>query len=93
MNGIKPTPIDELFEFKKWNDTFKRIAYNPETDVFIFQRTNQDGKVTCYEVVKPRIRNGVRCYPSSDDFGVFGFCLTNTERDLAKADDFLKNGW
>ena len=93
MRDLKFKPIDELFEFKKWNDTFRRIAYNPETDVFIFERTNQDGKVTCYEVVKPRIRDGVRCYPSSDDFGVFGFCLTNTERDRAKADDFLKNGW
>lgn len=93
MNGIKSKPIDELFKFKKWNDTFTRLAHNPETDVFIFQRTNEDGLVTCYEVVKPRIRNGVRCYPSSDDFGTFGFCLTDTERDRARAEEFLKNGW
>ena len=93
MNGIKPIPIDELRAFTKWNDTFTRIAYNPETDVFIFQRTNKDGNVTCYEVVKPRLRDGIRCYPSSDDFGVFGFCFANSERDRARAFEFLKKGW
>ena len=71
MKGIKTIPIDDLRAFTKWNDTFTRIAYNPKTDVFIFQRTNKEGNVTCYEVVKPRLRDGIRCYPSSDDFGIF----------------------
>ena len=93
MRDIKTRPIDELRAFTKWNDTFTRIAYNPETDVFIFRRTNKDGNVTCYEVVKPRLRDGIRCYPSSDDFGTFGFCFANSERDRARAFEFLKNGW
>ena len=86
-------PIDELFEFKKWNDTFTRLAYNPETDVFIFQRTNQEGAVTGLEVVKPRLRKGVRCYPSSEEFGTYGLALTTSQRDRERAFNFLKNGW
>lgn len=86
-------PIDELFEFKKWNDTFTRLAYNPETDVFIFQRTNPEGAVTGLEVVKPRLRKGVRCYPSSEEFGTYGLALTTSQRDRERAFNFLKNGW
>lgn len=93
MTGNKTTPIDDLRAFTKWNDTFTRIAYNPKTDVFIFKRTNKDGMVTCFEVVKPRLRNGVRCYPSSDDFGTYGFCFSTSKRDRERMHEFLKNGW
>ena len=87
------TPIDELLEFKKWNHTFTRIAYNPETDVFIYERKTPEGRVTGLEVVKPRLRKGVRCYPSSEEFGTYGLSLTYSERDRERAFDFLKNGF
>ena len=93
MIGIKRIPIDDLCAFTKWNDTFTRIAYNPETDVFIFRRTNKDGEVTCFEIVKPRLRDGIRCYPSSDDFGIYGFCFSTSKRDRERMDYLLKNGW
>lgn len=93
MDGNKTIPIDELLEFKKWNNTFTRIAYNPETDVFIYERKNPEGRVTGIEVVKPRLRKGVRCYPSSEEFGTYGLSLTYSQRDRARAFDFLKNGF
>ncbi len=93
MRDLKFKPIDELFEFTKWNDTFTRIAYNPETDVFIYERRNPEGMVTGLEVVKPRLRKGVRCYPSSEDFGTYGLSLTHSDRDRERAFRFLKNGW
>ena len=86
-------PIDELFQFKKWNDTFTRIAYNPKTDIFIFERRNPDGELTGLEVVRPRLRKGVRCYPSSEEFGTYGLALTLSKRDRERAFNFLENGW
>ena len=86
-------PIDELFQFKKWNDTFTRIAHNPKTDIFIFERRNQAGELTGLEVVRPRLRKGVRCYPSSEEFGTYGLALTTSRRDRERAFNFLENGW
>lgn len=93
MDGIKTIPIDELKEFKKWNDIFTRVAYNPKTDVFIYERRNPEGMVTGLEVVKPRLRKGVRCYPSSEDFGTYGLSLSHSDRDRERAFRFLKNGF
>ena len=93
----KLTPIDEIFEFKKWGDTFTRVAHNPATDVFIFQRVRDkglvNGRVLSLEVVKPRVRFGTRCYPSTDDFGVYGFNINPTPTGWAKADKLLREGW
>lgn len=88
-----PRPIDSIVEFKKWGNTFRRIAYNPITDVFLFKRTSSEGRVVCYEAVKPRIRNKTRCYPSAEDFGVYGKCLLDTPFGREKAARYLNNGW
>lgn len=91
------TPIDEIFEFKKYGDTFTRIAYNPATDVFIFQRVTDKGRVKgrvlSLEVVKPRIKQGTRCYPSADDFGKYGYNIDPTPAGRAKAEKLIREGW
>jgi hypothetical protein len=85
--------IDQLHEFKKWGDTFSRIAHNETTDIFVFERRNPDGDPVCWEIVKPRLRNGVRCYPSTDDFGIYGKCLPPTENFRPRMEELLQNGW
>ena len=93
ISQIESRAIDGIFEFKRWGDTFTRVAYNPDTDVFIFRRVNSQGRVICLEVVKPRPHKGVRCYPSSEDFGVYGFDEYNTPAGRAKAARLLMEGW
>lgn len=94
---IERIPIDQIVEFKKWGDTFTRVAHNPATDVFIFQRVTDKGRdkgrVLCLEVVRPRLRAGIRCYPASEEFGKYGRCIDNTPAGRAKAEKLLREGW
>ena len=85
--------IDTLQEFQKWGDTFVKVSYNQVKDIFLYERRNDYGKLICWEIVKPRIREGVRCYPSSEDFGIYGKCVSATDVLRPKMEDYFLNGW
>lgn len=90
---IKRTPIDEIDEFEKWGDTFTRLGYNKRKDIFLYLRTNKEGYRLCWEIVKPVIRGGVRCYPSTTDFGISGKCVPAVAAMQAKMEELFQNGW
>ena len=85
--------IDSLQEFQRWGDSFVKTRYNQGKDIFLFERRTPEGRVVCWEVVKPRIRGGVRCYPSSEDFGIYGKCISATDALRPKMEDYFRNGW
>lgn len=90
---IKYTPIDDIMSFRKWGDIFTRIGYNEEKDIFLFERTTPEGHPIAWEVVKPRPIRGVRTYPSSAAFGIWGKCVSATEAMRPKMEKLFREGW
>ena len=84
VKGIQDT-------FVKWNDTFTKIDSNPELDTHIYERKNADGKVLYYEVIKPQLIDGVRCYPSTTQWG-YGRALTVRAAFKEDAWLYMNNG-
>lgn len=78
MASIKVFAKDilEIDDFYKYGDHFRKVASYPDRNVFVFERN------TCTEVVKGKRHvnpdgSEVFTYPSSEDFGRLGYCITN----------------
>ena len=82
---IIPTDIKTIDTFTKYGARFIRRSYNEATDIYVYERWNDDGNggvyLSCLEVVKPKYKklsSGKRIgsYPSSEDFGPLGKCVS-----------------
>ena len=81
-------------------EEFKLLQHNPETDVWVFERTygQKSGNIKkCIEVIRPFYSyiNGERkaLYPSDEQFGSHGYCCNIKDYHLQdKINFWLKNG-
>ena len=86
-------------EIKTKTETFILISRNPETDIWVFERTYgpKRNRKKCIEVIKPAYRKVndevLPTYPSSSMFGSYGYCCNINDYWLKEKIDFwLKNG-
>lgn len=86
-------------EIKTKTETFSLIAHNPETDIWVYERTYgpKKNRKKCIEVIKPAYRkvNGevLPTYPSSSMFGQLGYCVNIKDYWLKERIEFwLANG-
>lgn len=87
-------------EMKIRGEEFKLLRHNPETDVWVYERTygQKSGDIKkCIEVIKPVYYkyDGVRVptYPSDERFGKYGYCCNINDRHLQdKINFWLQNG-
>ena len=82
--------INEIDEFSKFGDVFKKTASYPDRNIYVFERKY------CIEVVKGKKYTNpdgtvVRTYPGSEDFGSYGFCIARNSRFKDRIIDFLVN--
>lgn len=90
--------MTDRFNIKK--DEFVLLKHNPETDVWVYERTyghRVKNIKKCIEVVKPvwRERDGERIpiYPATSQFGEYGYCLNSNDYWLKeKLEFYLANG-
>ena len=77
MKKIIPTDITTLTNFKKFGEVFTKIWGDDEQHVYVFKRI---GSSVSYEVIKAKKvkdpdGNIVFTYPSSEDFGTYGYYI------------------
>jgi hypothetical protein len=78
MKEMFAKDISEMKEFTKYGDTFRQIRNNPETGWWLYERRGKGNR--SYEVVKGKKFTNpdgttVRCYPSSNDWGNYGYTI------------------
>lgn len=77
---IKPTPIEERKSFIYKGFNFEFLAYNPATDLYLYELTKKaetgntyDGKIHYFEIVRAVKRNVdgkvINTYPNAEQFG------------------------
>lgn len=69
--------ISTMVNFEKFGDIFKQIKYNPQTNLYIYERCHKDGTARNYEVVQGvKVTNDdgnvVYKYPDSSNWGIYG---------------------
>lgn len=90
--------MTDRFNIKK--DEFVLLKHNPETDVWVYERTyghRVKNIKKCIEVVKPvwKEQDGERIpiYPKPSQFGEYGYCLNSNDYWLKeKLEFYLANG-
>ena len=96
MKEIKFTKMDwEAPEVWLKRRRFVKIKENPSTGLYCYRHEWLDTSKEpnyCYEVVKPK---GKRMdYPGSNDFGMYGMCISKNDRYLEeKIEWYLNNGF
>lgn len=98
FKNVRRQGLSERMTIK--GEEFKLLHYNPETDVWVYERTygQKTGNIKkCIEVIKPVYFNydGVRTptYPRDEQFGQYGYCCSINDRYLQEKINFwLANG-
>lgn len=98
--NIIPTDIRNLYDFSKYGHRFHRRSYNPDTDVYVYERYGEDKdggeRLVCLEVVKPVYakllsNERVPAYPSSEQFGTYGKCVDLNRYTDRMVDYYVNN--
>ena len=87
-NSICRKSIDEKKEFNLEGDTFKFVKKNEKDNIYLYARYH-NGYLHAYEVVKPvkaKQPDGslVFVYPSSSQFGIYGFFFPKNSPDIER---------
>lgn len=92
--------ISEEKEFSFGSDTLKqKYCYDEEKHIYVYERYNHNGRLFGYELVKgKKYKNNdgsiVYTYPSSSDFGTYGYFISSqwADSDIPKYLLYLKYG-
>ena len=75
--------IKEQNEFKKYGEQFRKIFADDEKHIYVFSRNNTDYEVIQGVKKKNPDGNIVYAYPSSEQFGSYGYYITGRNKDYA----------
>lgn len=94
MVKIERKNLWETPVFFKYGNKFEMVREDRENNRFLFKRTNKDGRVICYEIIR-----GVRyvnpdgsivfTYPSEQYWGNYGWTIDNNRHKDAFIDYFF----
>lgn len=97
MGDISYKDLKDIDSFEKFGELFKKICADDDNHIYVFRREKQrpDKMVVSYEVVrgvKYKNPNGsiVYHYPSSEQFGTYGFYIVGPEEYCKKRIEFRK---
>lgn len=88
---IKSTPIEEKKEFSFEGDhLIQKECVDKEKRIYVYERYNHSGRLYGYEVVKGVRRKNpdgeiVYTYPSSEQFGRYGYFISAQFKDSIPA--------
>ena len=108
MKQINYTDLKEQNNFRKFDEDFSKIWSDDKNHIYVFKRVkkyNLDNgntkEVISYEVIKGVKKKNpdgtiVYAYPSTDQFGIYGYYITGSEkyckeRISKRISDFLLN--
>ena len=90
--NFKRTPLTDEMVIK--GERFTKVDENKELDIYCYRREWKDrnGNLNhCFEIIKPVGKD--RHYPRSEQFGVYGLCISKNDRYLQeKIKWYMKNG-
>ena len=90
--NFKRTPLTDEMVIK--GERFTKVDENKELDIYCYRREWKDrnGNLNhCFEIIKPVGKD--RHYPRSEQFGVYGLCISKNDRYLKeKIQWYMKNG-
>lgn len=86
MEKIKRKDIKEIETFEKFGEIFTKIYKDDEIHVYVYERRKNGGTSGGFEVIRGKKYTNpdgsvVYCYPSSEDFGVYGYYISALMRD------------
>lgn len=93
---VKRTDIGSVSTFNRGKDTFTKLAESQDKRYQVWKRGINDSGVVydAIEVIKAKKQgDGTLIYPSTEQFGTYGYCFPYNERNLAWAMWLMENGF
>ena len=103
MNQVKHRDLKEQNNFRKFGDDFTKIYSDDDRHIYVFKRSHKFTKhngvkveIVAYEVIKGVKRNNpdgtvAFTYPSSEQFGLYGYTIFGTEDECKRRISSLIN--